>query len=278
MSSLHDSSVRRRTVAILAVCALLGACAGNNSNAASTAAERMPSSVNNTGAVELSGNITVFAAASLIDVLPEVEEAFHTKYPDVALTYNFGGSSGLVDQLEGGARADVLLTANVTTMENADDADLIDDSYSFTSNTLVIVVPAGNPAGVTGLADGSLDNTKVVICAPEVPCGEATQKLAAINDVTLQPVSEEQAVTDVLGKVASGEADAGLVYTTDAQGAGDQLEVIEIENADQVVNDYRIAILREAANPQAAQAFTDFVLSERGQEILHAHGFQDPVE
>jgi molybdate transport system substrate-binding protein len=278
MSALHGSSARRRTVAILAVCALLGACEGNNSNAENTAAVRIPNGANSTGARELSGDITVFAAASLTDVLPELEEAFHTEYPDIALTYNFGGSSGLVDQLEGGARADLLLTANATTMENADDADLVDDSYSFTSNTLVIVVPAGNPAGVTGFADGSLDNTKLVICAPEVPCGEASQKLAEINGVDLQPVSEEQAVTDVLGKVTSGEADAGLVYTTDAQGAGDQVEMIEIENSDQVVNDYRIAVLREAANPQAAQAFTDFVLSDRGQEILHAHGFQDPVE
>ena len=117
--------------------------------------------------------------------------------------------------------------------------------------------------------------TSTVICAPEVPCGEATKKLAAAQGVTLNPVSEEQKVTDVRGKVESGEADAGIVYTTDAAAAKDKADKIDIPDGG-VVNHYPIAQTAKPENPAGAQAFIDAVTGKAGQEILAKHGFGKP--
>ncbi|MGO1591467.1 MAG: molybdate ABC transporter substrate-binding protein, partial [Ancrocorticia sp.] len=247
---------------------MLAACGGDSSDEATDAATD--------GASESLGTINVFAAASLVDVLPEIDQQLTDEYPDAEFTYNFDGSSGLVDQLAGGARADLLLTANAKTMTDAEDQDLVEPSQSFTSNTLVMVVPSGNPGEVTGLDDGSLDGKKLVVCAEEVPCGAATVELEEVNDLELSPVSEEQSVTDVLGKVTSGEADAGLVYVTDATSAGDAVETIEVPGADDIINDYRIAIVKDAENAEGAQTFLDLILSDDGQSVLESFGFGAP--
>ncbi len=262
---------RRAGMALLA-CLALTAC-GNSADSDSTTAP----SDSAASAKESLGEINVFAAASLVDVLPEIEADLAKEYPGTEITYNFGGSSGLVDQLVGGASADLLLTANAKTMTSAQDQGLVESSVSFTSNTMVLVVPAGNPGDVTGIEDASTDGRKLVICAEEVPCGSATKQIEELNSLTLSPVSEEQSVTDVLGKVTSGEADAGLVYTTDAKSAGDAVEVIEIENADQIINDYRAAVLKDAKNAEGAQAFLDLILSESGQGLLSSYGFAGPI-
>lgn len=265
-------SFRRAGLTLLAALALT-ACGGNASDSVTSPAD----SESTASAKESLGEISVFAAASLVDVLPEIEAQFVKEHPGTEITYNFGGSSGLVDQLVGGASADLLLTANAKTMTSAQDQGLVDSSVSFTSNTMVLVVPAGNPGDVTGIADASTDGRKLVICAEEVPCGAATKQIEELNSLTLTPVSEEQSVTDVLGKVTSGEADAGLVYTTDAKSAGDAVEVIEIENADKIVNDYRAAVLKESKNSAGGQAFLDFILSDAGQELLDSYGFAGPI-
>ena len=252
---------------------LLAACGGGSSDDDATAASSAASS----SAAESLGTINVFAAASLVDVLPEIDQQLKDEHPGTEVTYNFDGSSGLVDQLAGGAKADLLLTANAKTMTSAEDQDLVEASQSFTSNTLVMVVPAGNPGKVTGLDDGSLDGKKLVVCAEEVPCGSATAQLEEVNNIELAPVSEEQSVTDVLGKVTSGEADAGLVYTTDAKGAGDAVEVIEVPGADDIVNDYRIAVVKDAANADGAKSFMDLILSDDGQKVLTDFGFGAPL-
>lgn len=195
---------------------------------------------------------TVFAAASLNAVLPEIE-------PNA--NYSFDGSAGLVDQLAGGAPADVFASADQRNMERAVAAGLIDgEPRLFATNHLVLVVPKGNPAGVTGF-DASLDGVKLVVCAEEVPCGAATQRLAAANDVVLQPVSEETKVTDVLGKIASGEGDAGLVYATDAAGT-DAVEVLEVPGAQGDPNTYWVAVVRGAPHPEAARAYADALTGE----------------
>lgn len=206
---------------------------------------------------------TVFAAASLNAVLPEIE-------PNA--NYSFDGSAGLVDQLAGGAPADVFASADQRNMERAVAAGLIDgEPRLFATNHLVLVVPKGNPAGVTGF-DASLDGVKLVVCAEEVPCGAATQRLAAANDVVLQPVSEETKVTDVLGKIASGEGDAGLVYATDAAGAGADVETIEIPESAQHVNEYWIVAVKDGDADKAA-AFIELVTGAEGQELLAGYGF-----
>ena len=209
---------------------------------------------------------TVFAAASLGDVLPTL---------DADAEYSFDGSSGLVDQLKGGARADVFASADERSMQRAAGAGLLaGEPRMFATNHLVLIVPAGNPGGVTGF-DASLAAAKLVICAPEVPCGAATRRLAEGNGLTLTPVSEESKVTDVLGKVASGEADAGLVYATDA-ARSDAVEALPVPGAQDNPNTYWVAVVRDAPHPAAARAFVDKLTGEWGPKLLEA-GFGPPT-
>lgn len=206
----------------------------------------------------------VFAAASLSGVLPEIAEA----------NYSFDGSAGLVDQLAGGAPADVFLSADRATMDRAVGLVLVDgEPVLFATNHLVLVVPVGNPAGITGL-DGSLDGAKLVVCAAEVPCGAASHRLADASGVTLEPVSEEMKVTDVLGKVASGEADAGFVYATDAAGST-EVEQIDLPGAQAHPNTYWAAVVTGAGNPEEATAFIATLLGP-GQSALREAGFGGP--
>ena len=224
----------------------------------------------------ITGEVTVFAAASLQDAFQELATSFEAAHAGVHITFDFQGSQDLVTALDGGSPADVLATANNSTMTDAANKGLVGEQTEFATNVLTLIVPAGNPAGVTGINDGSLDKADLVVCAPEVPCGEATQKLAAELGVTLNPVSEEQKVTDVRGKVESGEAQAGIVYTTDAAKAGDKVEAIALP-PNSVINHYPIALTKSAANSQAAQAFIDYVLSPEGQKVLQdTYGFGAP--
>ena len=224
----------------------------------------------------ITGEVTVFAAASLQDAFQELATFFEAAHAGVHITFDFQGSQDLVTALDGGSPADVLATANNSTMTDAANKGLVGEQTEFATNVLTLIVPAGNPAGVTGINDGSLDKADLVVCAPEVPCGEATQKLATELGVTLNPVSEEQKVTDVRGKVESGEAQAGIVYTTDAAQAGDKVETIALP-ANSVINHYPIALTKSAANSQAAQAFIDYILSPEGQKVLQdTYGFGAP--
>jgi len=224
----------------------------------------------------ITGEVTVFAAASLQDAFQELATSFEAAHAGVHITFDFQGSQDLVTALDGGSPADVLATANNSTMTDAANKGLVGEQTEFATNVLTLIVPAGNPAGVTGINDGSLDNADLVICAPEVPCGEATAKLADELGVTLNPVSEEQKVTDVRGKVESGEAQAGIVYTTDAAKSGSKVEPIALP-ANSVINHYPIALTKSAGNPQAAQAFIDYVLSPEGQKVLQdTYGFGAP--
>ena len=224
----------------------------------------------------ITGEVTVFAAASLQDAFEELAASFQDAHPGARIAFDFQGSQDLVTALDGGSPADILATANNSTMTDAANKGLVGEQTEFATNVLTLIVPAGNPAGVTGINDGSLDNADLVICAPEVPCGEATAKLADELGVTLNPVSEEQKVTDVRGKVESGEAQAGIVYTTDAAKSGSKVEPIALP-ANSVINHYPIALTKSAGNPQAAQAFIDYVLSPEGQKVLQdTYGFGAP--
>lgn len=194
--------------------------------------------------------------------------------PGLDVTFDFQGSQDLVASLAGGDSADVLATANNSTMKTAADQKLVGSQTEFATNVLTLIVPKGNPKKITGL-DSSLDGANLVICAPEVPCGEATKKLAEAQGITLKPVSEEQKVTDVRGKVESGEADAGIVYTTDAAAAKDKADKIDIPDGG-VVNHYPIAPTAKPENPAGAQVFIDAVTGKTGQEILAKYGFGKP--
>ena len=262
------------TALSLVSAASLVACGGtsDSTNPATPAAGAQTASAG----ADITGEVTVFAAASLQDAFEELAASFQNAHPGVRIAFDFQGSQDLVTALDGGASADILATANNSTMTDAANKGLVGEQTEFATNVLTLIVPAGNPAGVTGINDGSLDKADLVICAPEVPCGEATQKLATELGVTLNPVSEEQKVTDVRGKVESGEAQAGIVYTTDAAQAGDKVETIALP-ANSVINHYPIALTKSAANSQAAQAFIDYILSPEGQKVLQdTYGFGAP--
>lgn len=256
-------------IAALGITALLAGCSPSETAA--------PSSTSAAPSAEITGDITVFAAASLKKTFTELGTQFETDHPGTTVTFNFAGSSDLVAQLTQGAPADVFASADTNNMTKAVDGGVVaGEPVNFATNTLTIVTPPGNPKGITSFADLAKPDTQVVVCAPQVPCGSATEKVEKATGVTLSPVSEESAVTDVLGKVTSGQADAGLVYVTDAAGAGDKVTAIGFPESVDAVNTYPIATLNDAANPEAAQAFVDLVTSAPGQEVLAAAGFAAP--
>lgn len=218
--------------------------------------------------------LTVYAASSLTKAFEELGKDFESSHDGVDVQFNFAGSSDLVAQIQEGAPADVFASADEANMDKLTADDLTgSEPRTFASNTLEIAVPPGNPAGVTTFADLADEGLNLVICAPEVPCGAAAQQAADSAGVELQPVSEEQSVTDVLAKVTSGEADAGLVYVTDVMAAGDDVEGIEFPESSSAATVYPIATVAEPENVDLAQEFVDLVLDKTGQSILHDAGF-----
>jgi molybdate transport system substrate-binding protein len=219
--------------------------------------------------------LTVYAAASLTAAFEQIGDEFEATHDGVQVTFNFAGSSDLVAQIQEGAPADVFASADEANMEKLTGEDLEgSEPQTFASNTLEIVVPPGNPAGVQSFQDLADDGLNLVICTPEAPCGAATQTAAEAADVELTPVSEEQSVTDVLAKVTSGEADAGVVYVTDVLAAGDDAEGIEFAESSSAVNVYPIATVADSENADLGQEFVDVVLDHTGQKILHDLGFE----
>ena len=267
-----------RRAAIAAVSLLsavsLAACDGSASNSSTGAASGAASASASSGDGKATGKVTVLAAASLQGAFEEIEKTVEKDNPGLDVTFDFQGSQDLVSSLAGGNSADVLATANNSTMKTAAEQKLVGDQTEFATNVLTLIVPKGNPKKITGL-DSSLDGANLVICAPEVPCGEATQKLSSALGVTLNPASEEQKVTDVRGKVESGEADAGIVYTTDAAAAKDKADKIDIPDGG-VVNHYPIAQTASPENAAGAKVFIDAVTGKTGQEVLAKYGFGKP--
>ncbi len=221
--------------------------------------------------------LTVYAAASLTSTFEQLGEDFEADHDGVTVEFNFAGSSDLVSQIQSGAPADVFASADEANMEKLT-ADGLNgsDPELFATNTLEIATPPDNPAGVETFQDLANPDLNLVICAPEVPCGAAAQSVAETAGVELQPDSEEQAVTDVLGKVTSGEADAGLVYVTDVIAAGDGVLGIEFPESESVVNNYPIATVADSENADLGQEFVDLVLSDEGQQALADAGFGAP--
>lgn len=218
--------------------------------------------------------LTVFAAASLTSTFTELGEQFEASHDGTRVTFNFAGSSDLVAQIQQGAPADVFASADTANMDKAADEDLLDaEPVDFASNTLQIAVPPDNPAGITSFQDLAGPGLNLVVCAAEVPCGAATTKVEAATGVTLEPVSEESSVTDVLNKVITGEADAGLVYVTDVEAAGDKVEGVAFPESSEAVNVYPIAALADSEHEHLAREFVELVTGEEGQSVLADAGF-----
>ncbi|GAC1372737.1 MAG: molybdate ABC transporter substrate-binding protein [Pseudarthrobacter sp.] len=221
--------------------------------------------------------VTVFAAASLKTAFTDIAGKFKAANPGTDVALSFAGSADLVTQITQGAPADVFASADTRNMAKLKGQGLVDgEATNFATNTLTIVVPPGNPARITGFSDLARSGVKVVACASQVPCGAATKAIEQETGTTLTPVSEESSVTDVLGKVTSGEADAGLVYVTDASSAGAKVKEIPFPEAAKAINTYPITAVKGARNKAAAVAFVDFVEGPEGQAALAAAGFGKP--
>jgi molybdate transport system substrate-binding protein len=250
-------------LAVLSGCAAAGGPAAGTSSGAAAGSGAKPA-----------GTITVFAAASLKATFTELARTFETENPGTTVNVSFAGSSDLASQINQGAPADVFASADTANMKKLQDAGLADGApRNFATNTLAIAVPPGNPAGISALKDLVRPGIKLVICAKQVPCGAAAAKVAGAAGITLSPVSEENAVTDVLGKVTSGEADAGLVYGTDVKAAGAKVAGIEFPESQGAVNTYPIAGVASGRNKATAQAFIGLVTGAEGQKVLAAAGF-----
>ena len=219
----------------------------------------------------------VFAAASLKQTFTDIGEQFKTDHPGTDVEFNFAGSSDLVTQLTQGADADVFASADTKNMDKAAQADLLDgDPVNFASNVLTIAVAPGNPKGITGFRDLVNPDLNVVVCAPQVPCGSATEKVEKAAKVTLKPASEESSVTDVLNKVTAGEADAGLIYRTDVAGADGKVDGVDFPQSSQAVNKYPIAALNSSKQADLAKQFIALVTGTAGRKVLADAGFAKP--
>lgn len=226
---------------------------------------------------KVSGTITVSAASSLTDVFPVIVQAFQKRYPGTSVKFNFAGSTTLINQIKAGAPVDVLATASEPTMWSAVNAGLVGKPLLFAKNTMAIAMPPDNPARIRSLADLARPGTLVGICAPTVPCGAAARDLFVRNKVSITPVTQELDVRNVLGKVLSGDLDAGIVYVTDVKSVGSKVASVAIPASLNVTTTYPIATVGAAANPVAAQRFVDYVrYSASAQGILRAYGFAKP--
>jgi len=223
------------------------------------------------------GTITVFAAASLQRTFTELGEQYEQDHPGATIRFSFAGSSDLVSQIANGAPADVFASADRANMAKLTTTDLADGwPRDFATNVLEIAVAPGNPDHIGNLRDLTSSDVQLVTCAAPVPCGAATAEVEAAAGVTLRPVSEEQSVTDVLGKVESGQADAGLVYVTDVRGAGGKVDGVPFDESSEAVNTYPIGVLRESRDPGLAASFAAYVRSDAGREVLTDAGFGSP--
>jgi len=261
--------MNRRTLAALA--ALLSTVAG----CGSSEPPRHPAA-GGPAATALTGTVTVFAAASLTESFTTLAKSFETAHPGLRVKLNFGASSALALQITQGAPADVFASAAVKNMTQVITAKAATGSTVFARNVMEVAVPPANPAGVTGVADLARSGVKVALCQSQVPCGATARQVFDKAGVTVKPVTLEQDVKSVLIKVETGEVDAAVVYVTDVRAAGAKVRGIEIPAALNASTDYPIGVLSAAGNPAAARAFTDFVLSASGRQVLSAAGFASP--
>lgn len=254
--TLRMSTLRRASVATVALALALGAC---GSDATGTDGDEP--------------ELTVLAAASLTDVFTDLGDRFESDR-GAAVTFSFGSSTDLAAQAADGAPGDVLATADTTSMALADEAGATGEVSEFATNVLVIVTQPGNPEGIASLDD--LAGTSWVRCADEVPCGRVAVELLDTAGVTAEPISLEDDVRATLDKVTSGEVDAGLVYATDAVAAGDAVTTVEVPESADVLTTYAVATLQQSPDGELAQDWVDLLLSDEGRQALEDAGFTVP--
>jgi molybdate transport system substrate-binding protein len=260
--------LKRFWIVILTVALLLSACGAQKSKTITPEPK----------------TLTVFAAASLTDAFDEIGKNFEAAHPGVTVQNNFAGSQTLRTQIEQGAQVDLFASANTKEMDALVTGNFVaaDSATIFLTNQLVVIMPANNPAGLSALADLAKPGLKVVLVAKEVPVGNYTLQVldrldealgAGFKDKLLaNVVSYENDVKQVVTKVHLGEADAGIVYTSDTVAAP-ELKKIDIPAENNVIAKYPLAALSQSKNPELAQAFIAYVLSTDGQSVLQKWGF-----
>ncbi len=244
-----------------------------------------------TDAARVGGSLTVFAAASLTDAFSEIGKGFMATNPGTTITFNFAGSQQLAQQIANGAPADVFASANTSQMNGviANGNIVTETQQTFARNRLVVVFPPDNPAGIATLADLANPGVKLDFAGKEVPVGRYSLDVLdkavadpaygqAYKDAVLANiVSYEENVRAVLTKIKLGEADAGIVYSSDlAQQTADQVGRLEIPDALNTIASYPIAPLGTSDNPELAERFIAYVLSDEGKAVLTQNGFLAP--
>lgn len=229
------------------------------------------------GSESATTTLQVSAAASLTGAFTEIEKAFELANPDVDVVLNLASSSDLVTQIVEGAPVDVFASADTKNMDKVAEADLIDgDPRVFATNSLRIIVAPGNPLDITSLTDLARPGLVYVTCDPNVPIGRYAHEVLEAAGVDVRPASFEENVKGIVAKVTAGEADAGIVYTTDVLAAGDRAEGVDIPADLNVSARYPIAVMKSADSSAAARRFVDFVDSSAGAAILIRFGFGAP--
>ncbi|MEU6252030.1 molybdate ABC transporter substrate-binding protein [Streptomyces sp. NPDC047043] len=252
----------------------LSACSSSDSDSGSNSAKSDSSA---SSSPKLSGDVTVFAAASLQESFTTLGKQFEKEHPGTKVNFSFGGSDTLAAQITGGAPADVFAAASPKTMKIVTDKkDNATTPATFVRNQLEIATLPGNPDKVSSLKDLTKSGLKVVLCDKTVPCGAAAQKALDAGKLKLTPVSYEQDVKSALTKVELKEADAAVVYKTDVKAAGDKVEGVEFPESADAVNDYPITLLNSSKNAETAKAFIALVQSAEGQKVLSEAGFLKP--
>jgi molybdate transport system substrate-binding protein len=219
--------------------------------------------------------LTVFAASSLTGTFTTLARQFERTHSNVDVVVSFGSSTTLAEQTTAGAPADVIATADETSINQVERAgQLAGSPRRFATNTLVIAVPPGNPGRVSGVQ--SLNRVDFVACDPSAPCGAAATTMLANAGVTAQPKTFEPDVASTLATVETGEVDAGIVYVTDAQDAGAKVVAVQIPASDNVTNPYFIASVKDSSQSSLADEWVALVTGRAGQRVLHQAGFGKP--
>ena len=260
-------------MAVAAALALAGCGASGSGQGSPTPAAPGSSA---SGSSSLQGTVTVFAAASLKESFTAIGKDFEQANPGTTVTFSFGSSSGLAQQIIQGAPADVFASASQKNMQQVVDAGAAADPTPFVKNVLEIAVPKDNPGKVTGLQDLARPGVKVALCQPQVPCGDLAQQVLAKAQVAVTPATLEADVKATLTKVQLGEVDAGLVYVTDVKASAGEVSGVRIPGDVNLATTYPIAALSSSKNADLAKAFVQYVLSGAAQAELTEAGFETP--
>lgn len=224
-----------------------------------------------------SSTLTVFAASSLTAAFDQIGNDFMTANPGVTVTFDFGSSTDLAAQIQSEGTADVFASASGTAMDTVESDPGVTDRTNFATNQLVIITPPGDPAGIASIADLAKPGVQLVLAAKGVPVGDyARQALTSagiLHEAMQNVVSNEDDDASVVAKVTSGEADAGIVYTSDVVAAGNAVRSVAIPTAVNVVASYPIAVVTGSTHTDTATSFLNEVVGPTGQATLKDFGF-----